>query len=79
MVASVVVFETEVGNQIFTTKMPESVLQLHQLDEHIMFRIEFRRSLWRLKIEGKPLLNSFHAGPLRQVQKEREIENDRRG
>ena len=35
----VVVLEAKVGNQGFTLYVPERVLQLHQLNEEIVFRV----------------------------------------
>jgi len=43
--ASVVVFGPQVCDQIFSTKITKSILELHQLDKHIVFWIESRCSL----------------------------------
>src|SRR5882672_12511200 len=43
-----------------------------------MFRIKAGGSLGRFKVEGKPLLNSLHPRTLSQIQKQCEIQHDRR-
>src|SRR5712691_4311044 len=79
LVASVVVFKAQMCNQLFAAKVAQCVLELHQLDENVMLRIEARRSLRRFKIEGQPLLDSFHPCPLCQIHQKCQIKNDWRG
>ena len=40
----VIIFEAQVRNQILTAQMAQGVLQLHQLDENVVFRIKTRSS-----------------------------------
>ena len=37
------------------------------------------RRLWRFEVERKPLLHAFHARTLSEIQKQRQVKNDRRG
>ncbi len=50
-VPSVVVFEAEVGDEFFTAQVAQRVLQFHQLDEHVVFRVQARRRLRALEVE----------------------------
>src|SRR5665213_2580068 len=75
----IVVLTAKMRDQILALEMPQSVLQLHQLNEEIVFGIEARRVLRRLEVEGQPLLNAAHARALRQVHEQRDVEDDRRG
>src|SRR5437588_4428267 len=58
--------------------MAQGVLELHQLDEDVVFGIETGRGHRRLEVEREPLLHAAHAGALRQIEKEREVEHDGR-
>src|SRR5687767_15853907 len=71
---SIVVFETEVSDQVLATQMTERVLQFHELNENVVLRIEARGGLRRLEVEGQPFLDPFHSGPLGEVQKKGEVE-----
>src|SRR5947209_20616059 len=77
--ASVVIFEAEVRDEVFAAKVSERVLEFHQLDEDVVFGVESGRCHRRLEIEGEPLLYTFHADALREVEEEREVEDDGRG
>ena len=66
------------GDQIFAAQVAQRILEFHQLDENIVLWIEARRGLRRLEVEGEPFLNTFHSGALREIQKQGEIQNDRR-
>ena len=48
------------SNQFFTFQMPQSVFQLHELDEKIMLWIQAWSAHWTLEVEGQPLLDSLH-------------------
>src|SRR5271157_5145176 len=68
-------------NQLFALQVPQSVLQLYELDEQIVLRIQSRRRHRRLEIEAQPFLNSEAAqlrGALRKVEEEHQVEHDRR-
>src|SRR4051812_4617527 len=76
--ALIVVFTAKVRDQIFALEIPQRVLQLHQLDEQIVFGIEIRRVHRRLEVERQPLLDAAHAGALGQVEEQRDVQDDRR-
>src|SRR5687767_10494912 len=76
---SVVVFAAEVRDELLAAHKTQRVLQLHQLNEQIVLRIDLGGVHRCLEVEGKPFLDARHASPLRQVEKERGIEDDRRG
>src|SRR5690349_6536436 len=73
----IVVIEPKVGNQIFSTHPAERVLQFHELNKEIVFRIQAGRGHWRLEVERKPLLDAPHARAPGQVQQQRQILDDR--
>ena len=50
--SSVVILEPEMRNQLLPPEVAERVLQLHQLNEQIMFRVEAARMDRALEIEG---------------------------
>src|SRR2546421_71976 len=79
VVASVVVFEAEVRDEVFAAQVSERVLELHQLDEDVVFGVETGRGHRRLEVEGEPLLYALHADALSEVEEEREVEDDGRG
>src|SRR5829696_9085116 len=57
---------------------PKRVLKLCLLNENVMFGIQARRRLRRFEIKREPLLYSFHAGAMREIEKQREVEAKRR-
>src|ERR1700687_421957 len=76
---SVVVFQAKVGDQLFTAQESKRVLQLHELNEQVVLRIEPGRSLRALEVERQPLLDALHASPLREVEEQCQVEHQRRG
>src|SRR5688572_4029860 len=76
---SVVVLEAEVGDEVFSSEEPQRVLQLHQLNEQVVLRVEPRGMHRALEIEREPLLDAAHPGPARQVEEQCHVEHDRRG
>ena len=62
------------GDHLLTLQVPQGVLELHELDEEVVFGIEFRRALRALEVEGKPLLNPMHVGALGQVQEQGQVQ-----
>ena len=74
----VVVFESQVGDQILAAQMPERIFQFHELNENVVLGIQSGCSLRRFEVERKPLLYPFHPGPLSEIEKKSEIQNDRR-
>ncbi len=53
----VVILQPQVRNQRLTLDMPQRVLQLHQLNKEIMFRIKPGSRHRRLPVKAQPLLN----------------------
>lgn len=49
---SIVVLATEVRYQIFTAKMAQGVLELHQLNKDVVLRVQVGRGLGRFEVEG---------------------------
>src|SRR5262245_50778030 len=76
---SVVIFQPQVRDQLFAAQVSQRVLQLHQLNEQVVFGVELRRAHRAFEIERQPLLNPAHPGALRQVHKQSQIQDDRRG
>src|SRR5579863_10280768 len=74
--ALVVVLTAKVGNELFALQVPQRVLQLHQLDEEIVLRIQPGGVHRALEIEGQPLLDAVHACALGEVHEERHVEHD---
>src|SRR5688572_7343947 len=66
-------------DQILTPQIPQSVLELHKLNEQIMFRIKACRAHRTLEIEAQPLLDASHTASLGQIEEQNQIQNDRRG
>ena len=64
------------GDEVLTLEEPQGVLELHQLDEEIVFGIEARRVHRALEVERQPLLDPVHARPLGEIEEERDIEHD---
>src|SRR4029077_510729 len=76
---SVVILQTQVCDQVLTAHPPERILQLHQLDEDVVLRVEPRRGHGSLEIEREPFLDATHAAALRQVHEQNQIQDERRG
>src|SRR6187401_2870672 len=66
-------------NQLFALQIAQRVLQLHQLNEQVVLRVETGRVHGALEIERQPFLDAVHPGALRQVEEQRDVEDDRRG
>src|SRR5215211_1644691 len=74
-----VVVEAEVGDQILPPYGPQGVLELHQLYEEVVLRVELRQDHRALEVEREPLLDTPHPRSLGQVQKQRQVEHEGRG
>src|SRR5688572_19302067 len=59
--------------------MPQRVLQFHQLNEDVVFRIETGSSLWRFEVEREPLLHAVQPAARREIEDQSEVEHDWRG
>src|ERR1041384_8804718 len=66
------------SDEVFAPKVPQSILQLHQLNKDVVFRIQAGRGHRRFEIEREPFLHTFHAGALRQVKEQGQIKNNGR-
>ena len=69
-------------DQFFSAQMAQRILQLHQLNEQIVFGIKPRQSHRRLEVEAQPLLDAdaFQLGTAcGQVHEENQVKNDGRG
>jgi hypothetical protein len=69
----VVIFESQMCDELFAAEMTERVLKLHQLDENIVLGVETGGRLRGFEIERQPFLDTFHSGPLSKIQKQREV------
>jgi myo-inositol-1-phosphate synthase len=58
---SVVVLESQVGDQLFPSKVAQRVLELHELDEDVVLGIQPGRRHRALEVEREPLLHAPHA------------------
>src|SRR5262249_59705946 len=77
-IISVVVLPPEMRDELLAPQIAERVLQLHELNEQVVLRIETRRVHRTLVIEREPFLNPLHPGALGQVQEQRRVQHDRR-
>src|SRR3569623_1279416 len=74
----VVVLGAEVGDEVITLRVAERDLQLHELDEQVVLRVQAFLRHRRLPVEAQPLLDARHAGAVREVHEQREVEDARR-
>src|SRR5215208_6685436 len=70
-----VVFEAGVVDDLLAHYRSQGILQLHELDEKIMFGIPLQQRHRALEVEREPLLNAAHACTLRQIQKQRQVQD----
>src|SRR5579859_3344656 len=75
---SVVIFQAEVRDQRFAAHPAQRVFQFHQLNENVVLGIKPRRRHGRFEVEREPFLHAAHAGALRQVQEQHQVEHQRR-
>src|SRR5688572_30499294 len=76
--ASVVVLEPKVGDQFLAHHVAQRVLELHQLDKQVVLGVEPGGVHRTLEVERQPLLDAGHAGALGEIEKQRQVEHDRR-
>src|SRR5512139_813623 len=74
-----VVVEAEVRDELLARDVAQRVLELRELDEEVVLRVEPLPDHRALEVEGEPLLDPGQAGALREVEEERDVERDRRG
>src|SRR5258708_37293683 len=75
----VVVLEPQVGDQLLTAEVPQSVFELHQLDEQVVFGIESRGGHRRFQVEAQPFLDAQSAQlvtALGKIEKEYQVKHD---
>src|SRR5260370_37822384 len=72
---SVVVFVAKMGDRLFAHHPAQGVLQLHQLDEEIVLRVEAFRGHRALEVEAEPLLDSLQAPAPRPAHPQSETEH----
>src|SRR5437762_9482213 len=74
----VVILTAEMRDELFALQEAQRVLQLHELNEQIVLGIDRRRVHRTLEVEREPLLDAVHVRALREVEKQRDVEDDRR-
>jgi hypothetical protein len=62
----IVILQPQVRNRVFSSHPSQGVLELHELDENVMLRVDFGSVHGRFEVERKPFLNASHAGALRR-------------
>src|SRR5439155_19585388 len=73
---SVVILQPQVRDQLLASKVPQRVLELHELDEEVVLRIEPGGGHGALEIEGQPLLDAAHLRARGEVQEQGEVEHN---
>ena len=67
------------GDLVFAHHPAQRVLQLGELHEQVVFRVEARGNLRALVIERQPFLDAAEARALGEVHEEHEVEGERGG
>ena len=62
-------------NLLLTAQVAQGVLQLGELNEEIMLRVEEGSAHRALEVEGQPFLNAAETTALRQVEEEHQVED----
>src|SRR6266545_1968601 len=78
LVGVLVVFDAQVRDLVFAHHPAQRVLELGLLNEEVVLGIETGGHLRALKVEGQPFLNTEKPGPVRQIEEERQVEDDGR-
>src|SRR5215217_6920687 len=66
----IVVLPPEMRNQLLTLHVAQSVLELHELNEQVVFGIHLGSMHRALEIEREPLLDARHSCPLGEVEQQ---------
>src|SRR5215471_12409020 len=74
----IVIFQTQMGDQILAPHPAQRILQFHELDKDVVLGINLRGVHGRLEVKRQPFLHPAHAGPLRQVHQQHDIQHQRR-
>ena len=67
------------GYQVLAFQVPQRVLELHQLDEQVVLRVEAGGMHRALEVKTQPFLDAAHSAALCEVQKEDQVQHERRG
>src|SRR5215472_19082166 len=80
-ILSIVVLQPQVRNQFLAPQVTQGVLQLHELNEEIVLRVECRRHHGALEVKRKPFLDAearqFRSA-LRKIEKQYQVKHDGR-
>src|SRR5947209_307948 len=66
-------------NLLLAHEPAEGVFEFGLLDEKVIFGIDSGSVLGALEVEREPLLNALQSGALREVQKQHQVQDNRRG
>src|SRR3954454_17880058 len=75
----VVIFQTQVCDQVLAPHPAQRVLQFHQLDEDVVLGVNLGRVQRPLEVERHPFLDAPHPRPLRQIEEQHDVQHQRRG
>jgi hypothetical protein len=64
-----------VGCLVLAHDGPQGILKLHLLDEEVVLRVELGQGHRALEVERELPMDAPHPRPLRQTQKEREVQD----
>src|SRR3954463_12083324 len=73
---SVVVFQSQMRDELLTAQVTQRVLQLHRLNEEVVFGVEAWLGHRRLQVEAEPLLYADAAqllATLRKIQEQHQV------
>ena len=77
----VVILQAQVGDELFAAQMAQGILQLHELGEEVMLRIEIGGTHGNQKIEREPFLDASVlqcAAALCHIEAEHDVEDESR-
>src|SRR6185503_9587750 len=74
----IVVLPSEMRNQLLTLHVAQRVLELHQLNKQIVFRVYLGGMHRALEVEREPLLNARHPRALGKIEQQHRIEHNGR-
>src|SRR4051812_19307237 len=74
----VVVLAPKMGYELFTLEISQRVLEFHELDEQVVLGIETRGMNRTLEVEREPFLDAMHPGTFGEIEKQRDVQHDRR-
>src|SRR5688572_8068660 len=72
-----IILQPEMRDLILAHEVAQCILELRLLNEQVVLRLQALRRHGTLEIERQPFLYSLHAGALREVHEQREIQDDR--